>query len=96
MSDELIAYLFVLRDGSGVKECLHRRLAEAVASLMWPEISLHQCIKIRRIDPFWWLHADFGRERRRKIARRRACPYICSVLRYALMSYRAGSVLFGG
>jgi hypothetical protein len=34
VSDELIAYLFVLRDGSGVKERLHRRLAEAVDSLM--------------------------------------------------------------
>ena len=58
LGDELFSYLFVLRDGAGVQECLHRRLAEAIAALMRPPIIVfrHPMIEIllqfadRRVD----------------------------------------------
>ena len=64
MDDELIAYLFVPRDGAGVKKRWHRRLDEAVASLMCPGLVLfrRQCVESfprladRRMD----LLAEYG------------------------------------
>lgn len=52
------SYLFVLRDGTGVKECLHRRLADAIAALIRPQLIVfrHPMIEIllqfanRRVD----------------------------------------------
>jgi hypothetical protein len=40
LDDELIAYLFVPRDGAGVKKRWHRHLDEAVASLTCPGLVL--------------------------------------------------------
>ena len=58
MSGELFAYLFFLCNGAGVKESLHRRLAETIAALVRPRLIIlgHPDIEIllqfadRRID----------------------------------------------